>query len=78
MLAEPDAALSKAGLEGVDVGESLVGSDFTQQRPEVLSRVQFGCVGRQENELEIIRHGELGRAVPGSAVENKESDNFCR
>ena len=78
MLAEADAALSEAGLEGVDVGESLIGSNLTQQRPKVLNRVQLGWVGRQESEPEMIRHGELGRAVPGSAVENKESDNVCR
>jgi len=78
MLAEPDAALSEAGLEGIDVGESLVSGDFTQQRPKVLGRIKFGSVGRQESESEIVRHGELGRAVPGSAVDHKESNNVCR
>ena len=78
MLAEPDAAFSKASFEGVDVGESLIGSNLTQQRPKVLSRVQLGCVGRQESEPEMIRHGELGRAVSGSAIEHKESNNVCR
>ena len=71
VLAKPDTAVSEAGFEGVDIGESPIGSNFPQQRPEVLSGVQFGCVGRQENEPEIVRHGELRRAVPGSAVKNK-------
>lgn len=78
MLAEPDAALSKASFEGVDVGEGLVSGDFTQQRPKVLSGVQLGCVGWQENEPEIVRHGELRRAVPGSAVKHKQSDDVYR
>lgn len=71
MLAEPDTALSEAGFEGIDVGEGLVSGDFTQQRPKVLSGVQLGCVGRQENELKIFGHDQLQRAVPGSAVKNK-------
>ena len=78
MVGEPDAALSEAGFEGVDIGESLIGSHLTQQRPKVLSRVQLGCVGRQESEPEVVWHGELRRAVPGSAVEHKESNNVCR
>ncbi len=75
MVSKPDTALSKAGLEGVDVGEGLVGGNLTQQRPKVLSRVQLRCVRWQENELEVIWHVELWRAVPGSAVEYKQSDD---
>ncbi len=80
VLAEPNTAVSESGFEGVDVGKGLVGGDLTQQRPadrpgrcrfvqdEVLSGVELRGVGRQENELEVVRHGELRRAVPGSAV----------
>ena len=56
VVAEPDAAFSETRLEGGDIGEGLVGGDLTQQRPEVLSGVQFGCVGRQEHEPEVVRH----------------------
>lgn len=75
MLAEPDAAFSKASFEGVDVGKGLVSGDFTQQRPKVLSGVQLGCVEWQKNEPEVNRHGELERAVPRSAVKHKQSDD---
>ena len=78
MLAEPDAAVGKASLERVDAGEGLIGSGFTQQRPEVLRGVEFRGVGRQEHEPKVVRHGELRRAVPGSAVENKESNDVYR
>ena len=75
VVGEPDAALSETGLEGVDVGEGLVGGDLTQQRPEALGRVKFWRIGRQEHEPKVVRHGELRRAVLGSAVEDKKSDD---
>lgn len=75
MFGEPDAALSKVLLERVDVGKGLVGGDLTQQGPEVLSRVQLRCVGQQEHEPQVVRHDKLRRAVPGSTVENKQSDD---
>ncbi len=75
VLSKPDTALSEAGFEGVDVGEGLVGSDLPQQRPEMLSGVEFRRIGRQESEPEISRYGELGRAVPGSTVKHKQSDD---
>lgn len=78
MLAEPYAALSEARLEGVDGNEGLVSGDLTQQRPEVLSGVQLGCIGRQENKPKVVRHGEPGRAVPGSAVKHKQGDDVYR
>ncbi|CAA9377914.1 MAG: hypothetical protein AVDCRST_MAG93-8961 [uncultured Chloroflexia bacterium] len=56
VVGEPEAAFSETRLEGVDVGKGLVGSDLTQQRPEVLSGVQFGCIGRQEHKPEVVRH----------------------
>ena len=76
MLGKPDTALCKAGPEGVNVGESAVCCDLAQGRPEVFSWVEFRCVGRQEEKVEVVWHVQLGRAVPGSAVQNEQSDDI--
>ena len=75
MLAEPDTALSETGFEGVNSGEGLVSGDLTEQQPEVLSRIEFRGVGRQENKPEIVGDHQLRRAVPGSTVEYEQSDD---
>ncbi len=71
MLAEPDAALSEAGLKGIYIFEILVSGDLPQQRPEMFGGVEFRGIRRQEHEPQVVRHDKLRRAVPRSAIEHK-------
>jgi len=50
----------------VAVGQRRVG-----QRPQVLSRLQLGRVGRQEEHVEVLRDAELDAAMPAGAVKHQ-------
>ena len=60
------------GNDLLEIGESLegaVGERLIQDRPEVLSRLQFGRVPGQVDEPDPIRHDQVGRGVPAGVVE---------
>lgn len=77
MIEEPDTALGEPRFKGINVGKGLIGGNFTQERPEVLGRVEFRGVGRQDDELEVAGDVELCRAVPGGAVKHHKSKDVC-
>lgn len=57
----------------VVVGEDAVGERVVaHELPDVLDGVQFGRVGRQEEQRDILRDDELGRGVPAGAVQNED------
>jgi hypothetical protein len=53
----------------VPVGERLI-----QNRPEVLSRLQFGRVARQVDEPDLVRNSQVGHSVPAGVVEPEHDD----
>ena len=68
---EGDTALCLGLLEFVDGGEMAVVQHSVGQWPEVLGRLEFGRVRRQEQQMEVIRHAQLEAFVPASAIEDQ-------
>jgi hypothetical protein len=52
----------------------LVGDGFVRQRPEVLGRLQFGAVGRQENEADPLRYRQIRADVPPGTIEHEQDE----
>jgi hypothetical protein len=70
-LLKRDAADSLGLLQVLDGGEVLVGEGGIGQRPEVLGRLQLGGIGRQEEQVDVLRHVHLGTRVPAGAVQHQ-------
>jgi hypothetical protein len=65
------------GHDVLEIGESLeaaVGERLIQDRPEVLSRLQFGRVARQVDEPDLVRNSQVGHSVPAGVVEPEHDD----
>jgi hypothetical protein len=74
---ERDAALRLGLLQVRDGGEVAVGQRGVGEPPQVLGRVELGRVGRQEEQMEMLGHLELGAGMPARAVQD-EHDLFAR
>jgi hypothetical protein len=56
---------------------------FLEVEPDALDRIEFGRVGRQRNQGDVGRNGEVVGAMPASLIENHHrmfvvSDGFCK
>jgi hypothetical protein len=54
-----------------------VGERFVDQGPEVLGRLEFGGIGRQELEVDAFGNDQIGGDVPTGAIEH-EHDQIVR
>ncbi len=57
-------SLSRFGTSVLTIGSST-------KRPERLGGLQFGTVGRQVDQPDAVRHGEVGQGVPAGVVEQQ-------
>lgn len=73
MRLQGQAALGLCIFEVVDAGEVPVGQCGVGQRPEVLSRLQLGRVGRQEEQVEVLRHAQPRARVPAGAIQDQHN-----
>ena len=53
--------------------EMPVGQRFVDQGPEVLGRLEFGEIGRQELEVGAFGNDQIGRDVPTGAIEHEHA-----
>ena len=44
---------------------------FTQIEPDPLHGVEFGAVGRQREQRDVVRHGEPVRDMPAGLIEDE-------
>lgn len=73
IVAEGDAALGDDGVEFGEAFEMAVDDGLVDMGPESFGGLQFGGVGRQEDEADAFGDGErLG--VPAGAVEDEDDD----
>ena len=72
MVGEGGASSVEAVGELVDGLERPVGDGLVGERPETLGRLQFGCVGGQEAELDAVRQPQLAADVPACVVEHED------
>ena len=75
LLLEGETALCLDRLQGGEVSESRVGERLVGQRPEMLGRLQFGRVGRQDEEVDALGDLDLFAGMPARPIED-EQDAF--
>ncbi len=42
------------------------------ERPQMLGGLQFGRIGRQEEQVDVVGHAQALRAVPARAIEDED------
>jgi len=68
--AERLAAGGQHRLQVIERREWAVGNWLVGQRPEAFSGLQFGRIGGQEDQIDPVRHDEIGRSMPTGLVEH--------
>src|SRR5260221_3845772 len=74
---QPNAARGLGILQRLDAGEVPIDQHGIRQWPQMLRRLQFRGVWRQEQQVDMLGHSHLETGVPASAVEH-EHDLFGR
>src|SRR5919107_5232099 len=65
-------ARGEGGAEVVQRGDMPIGDRLIHQRPEMLGRLEFGRVGRQEDEADPLGDGQVLGAMPAGVVEHED------
>jgi hypothetical protein len=65
-------AFGEDGAEVVQRGDMPIGDRLIHQRPEMLGRLEFGRVGRQEDEADPLGDGQVLGAMPAGVVEHED------
>lgn len=71
LLLEGKAALCLDLLQGGEVGEADIGERLVGQRPEVLGGLEFGGVGRLDEEMNAVGHLHLLAGMPAGAIKHQ-------
>src|SRR5829696_5048481 len=69
---EPAAALGDDGGELVQRGDMPIGDRLIHQRPETFGGLELRPVGRQEDEADPVRDGQVFGAMPARVVEHED------
>jgi hypothetical protein len=73
-LALERSAMSSLRLfERLDALKMAVDQRCVRQRPQMLSGLQFWGVGRQEEQVHMVRHAQALGGVPAGAVEDQDN-----
>ena len=65
--------LLQFALHGVDGFEGVVLEDFLADFiPEIFLRIEFWCIGRQEQQRDVVGNREAAASMVGGAVENQQ------
>ncbi len=59
--------------EVLDAREVLVDQGGVGQRPEVLGGLQLGGIGRQKQQVHMIRHAQMDAGVPAGAIQDEHN-----
>jgi hypothetical protein len=74
---QSDAARGLGVFEVVNRGEMPIGQRGVGQWPQMLRRLEFGGVGGQEEQVDVVGHAQLHAGMPSGAVEHQH-DLFAR
>jgi hypothetical protein len=58
-------------------GELAVDEGVVGERPAVLDWLEFGRGGRQEQQMDAIRHAALGAGVPAGPIQDEHNLIYC-
>ena len=70
-----DTALGLRVFQRFDAGEMLVDEHRVRQRPQMFGRLELRGMGRQKQQVYILRYTHLGTVMPARTVEH-EHDLF--
>ena len=74
VLVEESTSRVEDGVEVFQPVEVLVDDGLIDEGPEMLGRLEFRCVGRQVDEAQAVRHGEVRPRVPACSVEHENDE----
>ncbi len=66
-------ARSDRGAEFVERGEVLIGDRLIHQGPEMLSRLEFGRIEREQDEADPVGDGQTFGSMPAGVVEHEDA-----
>ena len=66
-----DAARGLGVFQLLDAGEMPIDQHGIGERPQMLCRLQLGRVGRQEEQVDMVRHAQALGAVPAGAIQHQ-------
>ena len=61
-------ALDLCCFQVVEGAEGAIGNAFIGQRPQALAGLEFGGIGRQEEEMDALGHHELFACMPPRSI----------
>ena len=67
-----DTALNLGDLKVVEGPERAVGHTLVGERPQALTGLQFGRIGRQEEQMNALGHHEVFAGMPASLIEDEQ------
>ena len=68
MRLEVETSLSLNLLELIKRRERPIGQWLVGERPEPLSRLQLGRIGRQKHQMDALRNNEFGALMPAGSI----------
>ena len=70
LVLQHDTALDLCSLQIIERAERLVGDPLIGQGPQALTGLQFGRIGRQEEQMDALGHHEVFAGMPASLIED--------
>ena len=71
LLLERQAAGSLGIFEFLDVGEVAVDERGIGQGPQMLGGIEFGGIGQQEQQMDVLRHVQSRAGMPAGTVQDE-------
>ncbi len=72
LVLQHDTALDLCGLEIIERAERLIGDPFVGERPQALTGLQFGRIGRQEEQMDAFGHHQFFAGMPACLIEDQQ------
>ena len=72
LVLQHDAALDLCGLELIERAERLIGDPLVGEWPQALTGLQFGRIGRQEEQMDAFGHHEFFAGMPACLIEDQQ------
>ncbi len=72
LVLQHDTALDLCSLEIIERAERLVGDPLIGQGPQALTGLQFGRIGRQEEQMDTFGHHEFFAGMPAGLIQDQQ------
>jgi hypothetical protein len=72
LVLQHDTALDLCGLELIERAERLIGDPLVGERPQALTGLQFGRIGRQEEQMDAFGHHQFFAGMPAGLIEDQQ------